>query len=216
MMFFSPRRQAVALALAIASLTVGCGAGLSTGGDRGKPEADSARPQLASSATSAPRTTVYFLTEGGRAPIGVRRTLGQGNDTPLAAQAVEALLAGPSAGEQAAGIRSAIPAGVALRSFSTRAFGGTEAVVDLSGLPQGADGVERVRVITQVTRTVVGVSSISRVWLRDDGRPWGLWNMRGEMLDRPHDYAELLAFYRICAAKAGTEAVEGDCFSALP
>jgi hypothetical protein len=40
--------------------------------------------------------------------------------------------------------------------------------------------------------------------------------MDGGIIDRPIDYQTLLGFYGICAAKPGTEAVPGDCFTALP
>ncbi|HEX6506033.1 MAG TPA: GerMN domain-containing protein [Chloroflexota bacterium] len=162
------------------------------------------------------RTTIYFLTDNGTAPIGVRRTVIREGEKSLAEAALNALLAGPSPTESNEGIGSAIPSGVTLRSFSTRGFGETEAVVDLSGLPESANGVDRVRMITEVTRTLVGVSGLQRVWLHDDGHPWGLWDTHGGMPDRPHDYGELLGFYRVCASKPGTETVEGDCFTALP
>jgi hypothetical protein len=201
------------LIIAAALASAGCGAG-----DRdsaGGRASASAAPLVSARATEL-RTTIYFLIDGGRAPIGVRRTLVRTGDAPFAEQAVEALLAGPSAAEVRAGVTSAIPHGVQLRSFSTIGPGGTHAVVDLAGLPRNANAVERARVITQITRTVVGVSSITRVRLYDEGQPWGLANMQGVVPDRPHDYRELLGFYRICAAEPGTEAVEGDCFTALP
>jgi hypothetical protein len=78
------------------------------------------------------------------------------------------------------------------------------------------DGVGRVRVITQITRSLVGLSGIERIRLRHEGRPWGLWRMSGGVADEAHGYDELLGFFHICSAKPGTEAVEGDCFSALP
>ena len=77
------------------------------------------------------------------------------------------------------------------------------------------DGVRRVRIMTQLARTSIGSGGIGRVWLRSAGRPWGLWLMKGGFDDRPIDYGTLVGL-NVCASKPGTEAVPGDCFSALP
>lgn len=89
-------------------------------------------------------------------------------------------------------------------------------MIDLVGLPHDADAVTRVRIITQVARTVIGLSSTRRTWLRSAGKPWDLWRLDGEIVDRPIDYETLLGFYGICEAKPGMEAVSGDCFTVLP
>jgi len=70
--------------------------------------------------------------------------------------------------------------------------------------------------LTQVARTLIGLNDIERVWLRVDGRAWGLWDLEGNTRDDAIDYDRLRGFFRICAAKRGTEAVPGDCFTALP
>ena len=157
-------------------------------------------------------TTLYFLTRDRAAPIGVRRSIPR--KSPYALKALRALLAGPTAQERREGVTTAIPAGVKLLSFRIEA--NTSAIVNLSGLPAKAGGVDRVRVITQITRSLVGLSGIERVWVRNEAKPWGLWRMSGGVADVAYGYKNLLGFTRICAAKPGTEAVEGDCFSALP
>jgi hypothetical protein len=81
--------------------------------------------------------------------------------------------------------------------------------VGLSGLPLRANAVERVRIITQLTRSLVGLSGIERIRIRNDGSVWGLYLMTGGVADRAHDYKELLGFARICGSPGG-------CFSALP
>ena len=58
--------------------------------------------------------------------------------------------------------------------------------VDLLGLPLKANGIDRVRIITQLTRSLVGLSGIERVWIRNDGKPWGLYLMSGGVADRAH------------------------------
>lgn len=180
-----------------------------------------AREPLSRAADGAPttRTTLYFLADDGAAPIGVRRTvetvgpaLGAG-----ARGAVTALLEGPSAAERRAGVTSAIPETVRLLSLSLRGSWGEEAVVDVAGLPQAtAGGVTRVRVLTQFIRTLIGVSGIQRMRLRSDGQPWGLWKMRGGVVDRAYTYDQLLGWYQVCTSVPGTEAVPGDCFMPLP
>lgn len=57
--------------------------------------------------TGVTRTTVYFLTERGRAPLGVRRTIQ--TKSPYAREALKALLRGPSGQERAEGVTTAIP-----------------------------------------------------------------------------------------------------------
>jgi hypothetical protein len=159
------------------------------------------------------RTTIYFLTDGATAPIGVRRTIAR--KSPYARQALEALLVGPTAAEREEGITSAIPPGTELLSLRFEVRGG-EATVDLSGLPADAGTLTRVRAISQITRTLVGLSGIQQVWLRADGKPFGLWMMDGSIENVAYGYDDMLAFFHICTAKPGTEAVPGDCFSALP
>jgi hypothetical protein len=200
----SPRLPTIAAALALALLTTlasGCGSG------------DGAPRAATSAAAPTVETTLYFLTGDGTAPIGVRRAIPR--QSPFAVEALRALLAGPTTEERKQGLTTAIPAETRLLSFRIEEH--TRAVVELTGLPTGgASGVERVRIITQVTRSLVGLSGIERVWLRNDGSPWGLWRMEGGISNRFYDYDAMLGWSHVCAAKSGTEAVPGDCFSALP
>jgi spore germination protein GerM len=192
---------ATAIVLVLAFAASGCGA------DEGQPVA------AVTDAAPTVDTTLYFLTGDGTAPIGVRRAIPR--RSPFALEALRALLAGPTADEEKQGLRTAIPSEAKLLSFRIEEH--TSAVVELDGLPtEGASGVERVRIITQITRSLVGLSGIERVWLRNDGVPWGLWRMEGGISNRPYDYDAMLGWSHVCAAKPGTEAVPGDCFSALP
>jgi hypothetical protein len=110
-----------------------------------------------------------------------------------------------------------------VRSFSiapslSRAAG--TATVDLGGMPTVGEAgtVNIARVAAQVARTLIGLSGIERVRLRANSGPWGFWRIQPphHVLDRPWDYEALLDLNEICTAKPGTEAVPGDCFSALP
>lgn len=155
------------------------------------------------------QTTVYFLTDGGRAPLGMRRALVKRPPYQGASlrAALASLLAGPTRAERRAGMTTALPRGTRLRSLSYKGPGGTDAVVDLHGLPIDEPAYRTLQAITQIGRTVIGLSGISRVWLRDDGKPWGLRNFHGRVLDVPYDYAKLLGF------NIGTP---NGMFSALP
>lgn len=168
-------------------------------------------------------TTLYFLTPDGAAPIGVRRTLPR--QSPQARQALEALLAGPTPAE---GVLTVIPADVRLRSLVLEPRRrGSDALVDLTGLPPAA-GVPpgrrpsvllHVRVLTQIARTLIGLSDIARVRVRVDGRPWDLPGMDGRLRDRPTDYERLRGWTRICAGqRTPGERAAGlsRCFAALP
>ena len=168
---------------------------------------------------SSLRTTLYFLVDERTVPLGVRRELSLRPGVPRARLALEELLAGPTEAELRSGIETAFAPVVRLRSLriETRAKG-SEAFVDLTGLPAAEDAgaVQKVRVITQVARTLIGLGDIERVSLRVDGRAWGLWDMQGNVRDDPIDYKRLRGFFHSCRAKLGTEAVLGHYFSALP
>lgn len=176
--------------------------------------------------TSTPlRATVYFLADAGTAPIGVRRTIPK--RSPQALQALKALLAGPSQKERAAGITSAIPPSARLLSLSLHDRGGTEAIVNLTGLPpvvgvppaKIASVVTRIRVITQIARTLIGLSGIERIRLRVQRRPWDQPTHEGRIVDAPTGYSRLLGWSRVCAGQRTAEerALGLDrCFSALP
>ncbi len=206
-----------ALLLAAGLLSTGCGGSEASGLDRRESETAAANP-LPPREHSL-RTTVYFLTDDRTAPLGVRRALSRRPHVTTARLALEELVAGPTAAERGKGATTAIPAETKIRSLGIDARArGSEARVDLSGLPAAdqSDTLLKVRVMTQVARTLIGLNDIERVWLRADRRAWGLWDMEGNIRDDPIDYDRLRGFFHICAAKPGTEAVPGDCFTALP
>jgi spore germination protein GerM len=159
------------------------------------------------------RTTIYFLTADGAAPIGVRRSIRA--KSPYAREALKALLAGPTAEEAENGITTAIPDGTRLLSMTYERHGADE-TVDLLGLPlAGADVLRQHRIITQITRTLIGVSGTERVWLLNEGRPWGLRLRNGRIVNGPFDYANLVG-WNIGRGCPGTETVTCDRFAALP
>ena len=212
------RRRAPATLLLAASL-VGAGCGAAETGRTESRESQKPAASLAPSAGAPTRTTVYFLTDRRAVPLGVRRKLTRRPGATTARLALEELVAGPNTTERQRGLTTAIPAGARIRSLTLKTYPrGSGAFVDLAGLPPADDAaaVLKVRVITQVARTLIGLNDIERVWLRVEGRVWGLWDMGGNIRDDPIDYNRLRGFFHICSAKPGTEAVPGDCFTALP
>jgi spore germination protein GerM len=173
-----------------------------------------ARPQhVRQTPSGTTRTTIYFLIDDGAAPIGVRRTIR--TKSPYAREALGALLGGPTPEEAASGITTAIPDGTRLLSMTYTRHGADE-TVNLTGLPlQNADVMQKHRIITQIARTLIGVSGIERIWLEANGRPWGLTLMDGSVYSGPWGYDELTG-WDIGAGCPGTETVECDHFDALP
>lgn len=178
------RRRLVAVSIALVGAAVYWAVGSGVGADA----------ERASSNRGTFKTTVYFLTDGGTAPLGVRRSLvkrGTAEGASLRA-ALASLFAGPTRDERRAGLASAIPQGTRLLSLSFKGAGGSAAVLNLYGLHLDEPAYQTAEVITQITRTTIGLSGIREVWLRDDGKPWGLRNFEGRVLNAPHDYTELL------------------------
>jgi spore germination protein GerM len=165
------------------------------------------------------RVTLYFLAEDGAVALGVRRDIIERTPPPwgsVAGGALEALLIGPTAEEAATGLTTAIPSGARLISLRSRGDGGIGAVVNLSGLGGVDDGIDRARVIAQIVRTLVGISysSVEHVWLREDGKPWGMYLMDGGVYDGPYDYSNIS--FHVGASCPGTETVVCDRFDGLP
>jgi spore germination protein GerM len=113
---------------------------------------------------------VYFLTDSGRAQLGIRRTLVKRPPYQGASlrAALASLFAGPTRAERRAGITTALPLGTLLRSLSFKGRGGSDAVLNLHGLSVDEPAYRTAEVITQIARTVIGLSGARRVWLLDD------------------------------------------------
>ena len=134
---------------------------------------------------------------------------------PYAREALKALLAGPTPEEAESGITTAIPEETQFLAMTYKRHGADE-TVNLSGLPrEGADVLQQHRIITQLTRTLIGVSGTERVWLLNEGRPWGLTLRNGSIVNGPFDYGDLVG-WDIGAGCPGTETVVCDHFDALP
>ncbi|GGS28668.1 GerMN domain-containing protein [Actinokineospora fastidiosa] len=124
------------------------------------------------------QTAAYFLR--GEKVYPVLRTA-----TPpaVAGDAVRALLAGPTAAERAAGYRTAVPSGVALRGLTIR--GGT-ATVDLTGaFASGGGSASMFARLAQLTFTLTRFSTVDRVALWLDGVPVRVFSGEGIVIDHP-------------------------------
>jgi spore germination protein GerM len=169
------------------------------------------------------RTTVYLLAEDGAAPLGVRRALDR--NSPYAREALKTLLSGPTAAERKRGMTTAIPSRARLTSLTLKGRDRAVALISLTGLPpaQGRQGEEaslgmRVRVITQIARTLIGLSGVARVEISVDRKPWDLWTMDGRIVRTQTGYDRLRGWTRICGDRSPEERKLGfsRCFSALP
>lgn len=140
------------------------------------------------------RVTLYFLVDGGQAPLGVRRTVSRTGYTPVAREALEALLEGPTEGERRRGLTTAIRSRVRIRSFSipfSRNRQGQTARIDFAGLPRFADP----RIGTQISRTLIGVSDIASVRMLANGRPWAFPSRGGGRIVPTWDYDFLVGLW---------------------
>lgn len=127
--------------------------------------------------------SVYFLRDGKLVPAG-RELAGPG----VAASAVRALLAGPTAAEREAGLSSAVPDGTELRGVDL--VGGTVSV-DLSGrFASGGGSASMLGRLAQLVFTLTRFDSVQRVELRLDGAPARRLGGEGVVLDRPQTRAD--------------------------
>jgi len=135
----------------------------------------SASPTLSPSQSASPEetpaaltpATLYFMRDG--ALCAVERRL----DAPTPEAVLKALLRGPTADEQAAGVTTAIPAGTRMRDFSS---GDGEAIVDLSSaFARSGSGAEVRARMAQIVFTATGMEAlgedVTRVGLRVRGVP---------------------------------------------
>jgi spore germination protein GerM len=196
----------VLVTVIVGALVAGCGAGAEEAFRESAESESTVQP-------GATRTTIYFLTDGGAAPIGVRRTIEA--RSPYAQRALEALLAGPTPEETESGVTTAIPEGTRLLAMTYERHGADQ-TVNFSGLPgEGVDVLRQARIITQIARTLIGVSGTERVWLLNEGRAWGLTLRSGRIDNGPFDYGDFMG-WNVGRGCPGTETVTCDRFVALP
>lgn len=141
----------------------------------------------ATQTTSTSAVSVYFLK--GEHVQPVRRTA---SGTGVAAEAVRALLAGPTASEHADGLVSNVPSGTTLRSLAVSAG---VATVDLSGrFDDGGGTLSMTSRVAQVVFTLTRFPTVREVVLRIDGKRVTSLGGEGVDLSQPvdrEDYEDL-------------------------
>jgi hypothetical protein len=170
-----PMRAAAAAALLVALLGAGCDGGSSTAETATVPTTPPATET--DGATSS--VAVYLLRDGKVSPV--RRTI---ESTPAVARAaLTQLLAGPTAGERADGLSSAIPTGTTLRDVS---LADGVATVDLDGaFDDGGGSASMLGRVAQVVATLTRFPTIERVAFRIDGKPVDAIGGEGVVVDPP-------------------------------
>ncbi len=140
-------------------------------------------PTTAPPATTAPTAAmidvkVYFF-RGERLEIAHRQVAGPA----VLRGALQAVLAGPTAQERAAGLTSVIPPGTTLRDLS---LANGQAVVDLSGeFESGGGSMSMLGRLGQVVFTATQFDNVDRVLFWLDGRPVEYFGGEGIVLDEP-------------------------------
>lgn len=201
----TPRAGALAVAAVVAAAS-GCGTGATRAVDAGpaptRPSTTTTVPPPTASGaapapTVAPTTTIattsvsVWLVRGGALQVLSRRVP---RVARVGAEAVKALLAGPTAEEARAGTVTAIPAGTRLLGLEIT---GGVARVDLSGGFEASGTGDRslgLR-LAQVTCTLDQFDSVDAVAFSLDGRSVSVIRGDGTVADRPvscDNYRELL------------------------
>ena len=155
-----PIRPTATVTVLCALLAAGCDGGSTAETATGSTTttATETRPVMSSVA-------VYLLRDGKVSPV--RRTI---ESTPAVARAaLTELLKGPTAGERADGLATAIPSGTALRDIS---LSDGVATVDVDGtFDDGGGSASMLGRVAQIVATLTRFPTIERVAFRIDGEP---------------------------------------------
>jgi spore germination protein GerM len=196
--------------LALATLAIAGGALALTAAGCGSEQAVSlGKPRPATTTSSEPTGTVptllsleVWFTRGDKL-VAVHRA--HSPTQRVATAAVDALLAGPTAAEQASGLGSAVPDGTRLLGIAIR---DGVATVDLTSEYQSGGGSSSMQTrLGQVVYTLTQFPTVQKVRFRLDGTPVNVFSSGGIVLDHPvgrADYANLLPAIEV------TKPTEGD------
>ncbi len=182
-------RRRTALLLAVALPLASCAGG-------GPSSSTAATPPSTTTTTAAESTTttpaatgfaVFFLQGSGgndvRIPPFLVAVHRETMDEDVATAAVEALLAGPTAAEEADGISVDVPDGTVVHSVAVA--DGT-ATVDLSGdFESGGGSLAMFSRLATLTYTLTGLDGIDEVVLQLDGVPVDVFSSEGIIIDGP-------------------------------
>jgi spore germination protein GerM len=186
-----------ALAVAVA----GCGTEKAV--SLGKPKQQTTtRTEQTGSVPTLLALEVWFTRGGGL--VAVRRT-----HTPtrlVATTAMDALLAGPTADERAAGLTSAVPTGTRLLGI---AIHNGVATVDLTPEYQAGAGSRSMQTrLGQVVYTLTQFPTVQKVRFNLNGSPVNVFSSEGIVLDHPvgrADYANLLPAIEVTKPASGEQ-----------
>ncbi len=196
------RRRAAILAAAVSALALAlaaCGSGGGGGGAYGGAPATTA-PATTAPATTAPATTAPGATTTAPAAIPVdvffirdEKVAPSSRDvTPpaVARGAMEALLAGPTAADQADGLTSSIPVGTRLLGLRITPAGVAE--VDLSGeFASGGGSLSMLTRVAQVVYTLTSFPTVRSVRFLIDGERVEAIGGEGVIVDHPLTRADV-------------------------
>lgn len=166
--------RALASALAVTALLVGCGVPVQHEAEPIDPAAvpsrltSSAEPTAGqTSATPGKATVQVNFVRKERLVSLVREAPSVSRDDRLAT-VIEALMAGPSAREQSAGLTSALPPELGLTVVQVD---GNRVVLELSGDTEGRSATENILAVGQIVLSVTAVPTVDEVTFFRDGQP---------------------------------------------
>ena len=160
--------RSLAGVLAAALVLVGCGVPLQDEPAPIEPQAIPSRlqsPGVPTATLSAARTTVQVNFVRKDRLVSLAREV-PGSD--VLDGVIQALTAGPTASEQADGITSALPPGIALTVVVVQ---GTTVGLELSGETDGRSPTENVLAVGQIVLSVTALETVDEVTFWRDGSP---------------------------------------------
>ncbi|MEU8223706.1 GerMN domain-containing protein [Kribbella sp. NPDC048915] len=173
-----PLRDAWSMAtivlVAVAALLVGCGVPVQNEPSPIDPAAVPTRLHSPTSPRSAPpaatpgRATIQVVFVQKEQLVTLVRDASDPDPSDRLQTVIAALLAGPTAAEQANGLTSALPPDLQL---SVGAIEGTRLELELSGETGGRSAAENVLAVGQIVLSVTAVPGIDEVTFSRDGKP---------------------------------------------
>ena len=155
------------------------------------------------STTEPPQETrfvdIYFVKDGGYATSIARAVPAT---TDVAANAIRALIAGPTGAEAEAGLSSAVPTDTLLLGITIR---DGLATIDLSQEFEAGGGTFSMTArLAQVVYTVTQFPTVERVQFRLDGRPVTVFSSEGLLLEEPVGRSDYLAALPLTPTRSDT------------
>jgi spore germination protein GerM len=133
---------------------------------------------LATGCGGGARTVSVVFFSGSDEPVTVRRNVA----APIERNTLLALLRGPTPAERRHGVATTLPSDTRLVALSVHGTTATVALRSASAF-RNLNPVDLVRRLDQVVFTLTALPQLDRVTLRMNGEPWGLWSMRGGVID---------------------------------